>query len=336
MGKILGIIGVLAVLAIVIYVVSVTIPESGNVSEKNGRVVFAVTDDTAELETISAVNLTVDRVQIHSSAKGWVIITEKDVVCDLLELKATGAAKLLADVQLEEGSYDQIRLDVKNVAVVDAKGQSEAKLPSDVLTINANAEVTADKTSSVVIDFKAAESLHVTGKGEYVMFPVLKVETRNEVAASINAAENVVISGGKVTEQTNAGMDINGDIKINLKIPANAVIKIEGNLIKIEGESAMEPIGQTCLTECNGECETNIFVQCKSQCDIDANLACSSATQADCRAKCGSSITQAACQAACALSAKANCAANFKTDCYNSCETGVYANCKANCQGECQ
>lgn len=333
MKTIIFVVAGLAVLAVIIYLVIV--PKTSDLSQNNGGIVFAVSDKAADMGTISAINLTVDSLQIHSSAEGWITITQNDAVFDLLKLKATGAAQLLAQAQLEAGQYDQVRLDVKSVTVVDAQGQKSAKLPSNILRFNAMVEITEGATSSVILDFKADESLHITGKGEYILFPVLQVEAKNEVSVSISADERVIVSGGNLTSETAIGMDVNGDAKANLKVPADAIIKIENNLIIIEGGAALEPIGQTCLATCYNKCETSVLAQCKAQCDIDANLACSGSTEADCRAKCGASITQLACQAACALQTKASCLTSFKSNCKTGCEINV-SNCQINCQAECR
>mgnify|MGYP001593710064 CR=1 FL=1 len=64
----------------------------------------------------------------------------------MLELKSQNSLAVLADTEVKAGIYDQVRLDISKVIVVDAQGEHEAKLPSSVLKINTGMEV-KEKTS---------------------------------------------------------------------------------------------------------------------------------------------------------------------------------------------
>ncbi len=188
-----------------------------------GRVVFTITDVAADMGTVSSVLVTIDSVSVHRSDAGWINVTFLPGTYDLLELNAKGRNELLADVQLNEGQYQQIRLQISNVTVVDDKGAHDAKLPSSELKIVANLLVEANSTSTVTFDFIANESLHITGGGKYIMAPVIRLEIR-EGADVETGLDNVEITGGTIKTNTKIGMDAAGNVGAGKKIPADMKI----------------------------------------------------------------------------------------------------------------
>ena len=126
---------------------------TGTQQSSEGRVVFAVKDAAADMGAVTSVKITVDSVKVHSETEGWVTVSSSQKTYDLLQLKAQGKQELLADVQLKDGNYDQLRLDISNVIVTDASGSHEAKLPSGELKVNGNLVVEANATSTATFDF---------------------------------------------------------------------------------------------------------------------------------------------------------------------------------------
>ncbi|MBI2658130.1 DUF4382 domain-containing protein [Candidatus Woesearchaeota archaeon] len=225
------------VLTIVLFVisacaqqVSVDDGQTGTQAQsQEGRAVFTITDAAANMGSVSSVKVTVDSIKVHSAQEGWVDVSSTAKTYDLLQLKAQGTQALLADVQLEEGTYDQVRLDVSNVVVTDANGQQEAKLPSGELKIVGNLVVDANSTSTATFDFIADESLHMTGNGKYIMAPVVQLETREDADVDVESNNKVEIEGGKVSTRVKVGMDIKGNVGIGLNIPSNADILIDNS-----------------------------------------------------------------------------------------------------------
>lgn len=198
-----------------------------------GRVVFAMTDAAADMGAVSSVKVTVDSVRVHNEAQGWVTVTSTPQTYDLLALKASGDTVLLADLQLSEGSYQQIRLDISKVVVTDADGDHEAKLPSGELKIVGGLEVEANTTSAVTFDFIADESLHVTGNGQYILAPVVRLETRTDADVEVRADKRVEVSGGNVKTDIKVGMDLEGNVGLGLKIAKDAPLSVEGGKVKL-------------------------------------------------------------------------------------------------------
>ena len=202
-----------------------------------GRVVFTITDAAAEMGAVTSVMVTINSVLVHSETgeTNWIMIESNSKTFDLLKLKAEGSQELLVDATLEEGTYQQLRLDIGKVIVVDDKGEHEAKLPSGELKIVGDLEVKANSTSTATFDFIADESLHVTGNGEYILAPVVQLETQTDAEVEVKADQKVEIKAGKVKTNVKVGMDADGNVGVGLGIPAKANISIGQGKVKVEG-----------------------------------------------------------------------------------------------------
>ena len=224
------------VILIVIVAVGVYFYVSGNgFGGDKGRVVFAITDAAADVGSVSQVLVTVDNVEAHKvEGDSWVTISSNAQTYDLLELKQSGELAIVADIEVQTGTYDQVRFEISKVVVVDSNGENEAKLPSDVLRINSDLEVNENSTATATFDFIVDESLHITGNGRYILAPVIQVETRSDAEVEVQRDDRVTIEGGEVKTNVKVGMDENGNVDIGLKIPANANLDIgSDNKIKI-------------------------------------------------------------------------------------------------------
>lgn len=227
--------------------------------QKEGRVVFTITDAAANMSAVTSVMVTVDAVKVHGAAEGWATVSNESKTFDLLKLKAEASQELLADVKLKEGTYQQVRLDISKVVVVDDKGEHEAKLPSGELKIVGELTVNADSTSTASFDFIADESLHMTGNGEYILAPVVKLETKENAEVEVKADHKVNIKGGKVKASVKVGMDEEGKVGVGLGIPANATVSIAQGKIKVGLALGMEKKAM----EDNASGESNASVKAK-------------------------------------------------------------------------
>lgn len=223
MKKILGIITLVFVL---VFVGCLQQTSSGN---GDGRVVFTIADKATDMGSVSSVNVTIDSVKVQSTTQGWITVSSTQKTFDLLQLKATGMQALLADVNLSNGTYNQVRLEISKVMVTDATGDHEAKLPSGDLKIVGAFDAKGNSTSVVAFDFIADESLHVTGNGEYIMAPVIHLQTIGDAEVKINSENDVEVKNGNLKTDTKVGMDENGTIDVNARIPSDANITIDAN-----------------------------------------------------------------------------------------------------------
>jgi hypothetical protein len=93
---------------------------------------------------------------------------------DLLKIK--GIEEVLATGDLAPGTYTQIRMEVSKVTVTLAGGQpQDAKLPSGKLKFIQPFDVAAGKTTVLLFDFDAGKSVNVTGNGQAMFKPVIKL-----------------------------------------------------------------------------------------------------------------------------------------------------------------
>ncbi len=198
-----------------------------------GRVVFAVTDAAIGLEEYSSIILSISEIRLQSAAKGWITVSEDKKQFDLLALKRSGLNALLADVTVDAGNYNQIRLSVDKITVIEKDGAtSEAKLPSKDLRILGKLAVLDGKISSVLFDFLADKSLHMTGAGQRIFAPVIKLETRNNVNVAING-NLVQFSEGAVSTDTTVGMNESGAFETGTGLDPKATLDVIGDTIRL-------------------------------------------------------------------------------------------------------
>jgi hypothetical protein len=202
-------------------------------SSGNGRVVLGISDAAADMGSVSSVMVTIDSMQVHSASQGWVTLSSTPITYDLMKLRAENITMLLADAQIPVGVYQQIRLHISQVTVTDANGTHDAKLPSGELKIVGDIVVAANATTTSTFDFIADESLHTTGNGQYILAPVIWVETKEDAQAEVERDGKISIHGGRLKSHSRVGMDERGNFGAGFRIPANARITINGGSIDV-------------------------------------------------------------------------------------------------------
>ncbi|MFP8488402.1 DUF4382 domain-containing protein [Gracilimonas sp. Q87] len=130
------------------------------------------------------VNVFIESVEVNNSTgdEGWVTVSTPEQSFDLLEL-TNGVLEPLGEVELEPGTYQQIRLILSRDghSVVTNGEVHDMFIPSGAQTgikLNVNAEIQPDITYTMLLDFDASRSVVVTGtevSGEnYILKPVIK------------------------------------------------------------------------------------------------------------------------------------------------------------------
>jgi hypothetical protein len=194
-----------------------------------GTVVATIADAKADMGPVSSVIITVDSVEIHSNASGWVTLSDTPATYDLLALKSSNDQVLLSNVNISSGTYEQARLIISKVVVTDSNGTHDAKLPSSELKIVGITVVAENETSVIKFDFLVNESLHVTGSGQYIMAPVVFFESKSSATVNIGSDNTVEVGDGKVRESTKVGMDENGIVGVDKGIPNNVNLTLLTN-----------------------------------------------------------------------------------------------------------
>ena len=146
------------------------------------------------------VNVSVERVDVNRSEgdQGWQTISEPNEVYNILEL-VNGEFAVLADAELETGTYQQIRLilDDNNSIVID--GESfPLTVPSGAQTglkLNINAEIEEGVIYTLLLDFDADRSVVKRGmQDHYNLRPVIRATAEAEsgnIGGSVNAESTV-------------------------------------------------------------------------------------------------------------------------------------------------
>lgn len=133
------------------------------------------------------VNVFIERVEINNTEgdEGWQTISEPNQSFNILEL-TNGVFESIADVELEEGFYPQIRLVVsrdQNSVVIDGE-EHNLFVPSGAQTgikLNVNAEIRQGIQYTLLLDFDALRSVVKTGRSAfpgYLLKPVIRATNR--------------------------------------------------------------------------------------------------------------------------------------------------------------
>lgn len=129
------------------------------------------------------VNIFIERVEVNNTTgnEGWQTISEPNASFNLLEL-TNGVFEMIADVELEVGTYPQIRLILSsddNSVVIDGEAHG-LFVPSGAETgvkLNVNAEIRAGIVYTLLLDFDALRSVVKTGQSAtpgYLLKPVIR------------------------------------------------------------------------------------------------------------------------------------------------------------------
>jgi len=119
-----------------------------------------------------------DGDQEHDDGGAWHRLDAEPQIIDLLELR-NGVFVGLATGEVPSGTYDQIRLKLgpANTIIVDGVEHS-LKVPSGQSSgykLKGTFHVPVDDVVDVGLDFDAEHSVHVTGNGQWMLKPVVRI-----------------------------------------------------------------------------------------------------------------------------------------------------------------
>lgn len=203
-------------------------------SQVKGTMYITITDAAVNMQNITKVDMTVDKVEAYSPAQGWVTLSSNSQTFNLLELKAKGQTALLAKIDVPADTYSQIRLHVAQILVTESGEVKEAKVPSNEFKIMADVAVRGNANSVARFDILADKSVHKTGKGEFIFTPVIKFDSSSDVAVQVGVDNMVTVSGGNANASANFGMDINGQVKQDFMLDTSATLTVTGGVIEIK------------------------------------------------------------------------------------------------------
>jgi hypothetical protein len=151
------------------------------VQQRYGKLAIRLTDAPGNYQQV---NIDIQTVSIHlvpDSGSGagskWIDLPTKSGVYNLLKLQNGIDTSIVDSVQMAAGKITQMRLILgpKNTVMVDSV-MHDLKVPSGSqsgIKVKGPITVAASQTIQVKIDFDAAESVHSTGNGTYMLKPVI-------------------------------------------------------------------------------------------------------------------------------------------------------------------
>jgi len=149
-------------------------------SDGGGRLRVELTD--APLDDVMEARVTIERLELLADDGDVITLSDDDMEFNLLELR-NGLTAELADVEVPEGDYSQLRILVDEEATLVFNNGSEEilKVPSGSQTgikvLFPSFTFTDENDVVLTVDFDAARSfVQSGGNGKYIFKPVLKAE----------------------------------------------------------------------------------------------------------------------------------------------------------------
>jgi hypothetical protein len=223
-------VAIVAVVAMVVMLVGgYPTPET---TQAKGTLQIMVTDAPPE-EEVTSIMVTVESVEVHKSAAqqeqsatnsttnstdekaGWLPldILAGNETFDLLQIQ--GIEEVLAVTELEAGNYTQIRMTISNVQVRLGDGDlQDVFLPSGSLKFIHPFNIVEGQTTALLFDFDAEKSVNVTGSGQIIVKPVVKLSVTKpqkvEPGTKHVKIETPSLPNGAVGVSYNATLTANG------------------------------------------------------------------------------------------------------------------------------
>ncbi|MFC1874420.1 DUF4382 domain-containing protein [Chloroflexota bacterium] len=200
-----------------------------SINESNGEIKVYVTDAPPNQE-VTSIKVAVSEVKVHLAKAGTVAtetntdteitgdVTSEDVTTteeeaggewitialdeaastfDLLKIK--GIEQFIGSNGVPAGKYTQVRMVVDTVQVALNNGElQDATVPSNELKIVRPFDVIEGEATILVLDFIADRMVTVTGKGEIMVKPVIKLSVRqgNEKPQATEPNGNLILEDG--------------------------------------------------------------------------------------------------------------------------------------------
>lgn len=162
-----------------------------------------------------------EQSQTQQSGSEWIAIDISDNASTFDLIKIKGIEQFLGTNQVEAGKYTQIRLivDKVEVALGDQEPQ-EATVPSNELKLVRPFDVVAGETTSILLDFDAEKSVNITGSGEIMVKPVIKLTIRQGKSQEKEGAQEPAVTPEPASLEVScddfmAGKHISRELEVN-------------------------------------------------------------------------------------------------------------------------
>ncbi|OFX58220.1 MAG: hypothetical protein A2046_09365 [Bacteroidetes bacterium GWA2_30_7] len=148
-----------------------------------GEMTIKLTDAPADYVQV---NVDVIGLEVEHETEGFINIPIYTGVYNLLDLQNNVSVILAEKVKIPEGKINQIRLilGTNNTLITNLLDTFSLKIPSGSesgLKINIDEVIIPDKTIVILLDFDANTSVVDTGGGKFLLKPVIKVKSVNQI-----------------------------------------------------------------------------------------------------------------------------------------------------------
>ncbi len=173
-----------------------------------GSTLISVSDAPA-LYNLSGVYLTVNTIEVHSSAGVNYTLPLSNSTFNLVELR--NISMMLSASRLPAGSYTGITLILSGAHVMVNGTPEQLLIPSDNITLEQNITVLANATNWVNLDINLADSLHLTTANGFALLPVVNVSVTHNASLTLNSSRIVKERSHGTSEHETFGMDASGN-----------------------------------------------------------------------------------------------------------------------------
>jgi hypothetical protein len=172
--------------------------------DNDGNLVVVMRPVGNSLSSYDQIRFDVDSVRVRSTSGNWVDVSSTVHAVTFADL-SDGDYSLVVQGELPVGTYDRIALDISEVVLIRSNNGREymAAVPNRVLEVGANIVVTEENAAVVMLDFLVDRSVQlVTVTDEYIIRPVVVIETKTDAVVDVREPTSVVITGGSTTTNT--------------------------------------------------------------------------------------------------------------------------------------
>lgn len=211
----------------------VYLPSGANVPA--GSTIFTISDAPTSYN-VSALYITVQGMKIHSINGTWYTIPLQRTTFDLIKLD--NISQRLSAVELNNGIYNQIVLNVSNVSAVVNGTNESVILPTGKLVVVGRFNLSKGSTNWINVDFDLKDSLFMTTNNILVMIPVLRVTHVNDTGLQLNQSDIIIAKlPGRIKSDYRFGMDKDGNMISNYTAQGNmTMMQRNGHTLNIWGE----------------------------------------------------------------------------------------------------
>jgi len=233
-----------------------------------GTLYIGITDATADIKGVTDIDMTVDKIEVYNSTKGWVTVSANPHTFSLLALKASSSTEFYAKGSSLLGSYDKVRVTLGDTVVrTKAKGNIKAFIPSSRLVIDTSLNIDKKGSAYLLLDFLADKSLHTDIDGKYVFAPVVKAELMNNAKVTVDGDNRVTVADGTIDDEVSVGMDLSGKSRTNFQLITGSTLIVESK----EGEKVQFILGGELYTPVDDKDEVEASDDKSAQEIIDSN-----------------------------------------------------------------